>query len=137
MLAKIWNYNAWIGCTDPEMLKSYFDNALRASGFTILSELEHYFTPQGYTKLYLLCESHFAIHTFPEEEKTYIELSSCNEDMFKRCVEYMKECPNTDRAEIVAECKRVKKAIANTQSEKLKRDYSKHLRRLQKRLEGV
>ena len=25
-------------------------------------------------------ESHFAIHTFPEENKTYIELSSCNEE---------------------------------------------------------
>lgn len=92
MLAKIWNYNTWIACTDAEKLKRYFGNALRESGFTILQEVEHYFEPQGYTKLYLLCESHFAIHTFPEEGKTYIELSSCNEAMFRRCVEYMDAC---------------------------------------------
>jgi S-adenosylmethionine decarboxylase len=30
-----------------------------------------------------LAESHLAIHTFPEEGKTYIELSSCNERMQK------------------------------------------------------
>ena len=29
------------------------------------------------TALFLLSESHFAIHTFPEENTTYIELSSC------------------------------------------------------------
>ena len=39
--------------------------------------MEHYFTPYGYTALFLLAESHFALHTFPEENKTYIELSSC------------------------------------------------------------
>lgn len=27
--------------------------------------------------LWLLAESHFAIHTFPEENKMYIEISSC------------------------------------------------------------
>ena len=38
------------------------------------------------------------------------------------------------REETVAECKRVKQAIAKTTSEKLKRDYSKYLRKLQKSL---
>jgi S-adenosylmethionine/arginine decarboxylase-like enzyme len=38
--------------------------------------------PQGYTCLYLLAESHFAIHTWPEEQTTYVELSSCNRDFF-------------------------------------------------------
>ena len=35
-----------------------------------------------YTSLYLLGESHFAIHTFPEENSTYIELVSCVKDKF-------------------------------------------------------
>ena len=38
------------------------------------------------------------------------------------------------RDETVAECKRVKQAIAKTTSEKLKRDYSKYLKKLQKSL---
>lgn len=87
MKAKIWNLNDWIAECDPQALTSTFDKMLREAGFTILNEVEYYFTPQGYTKLYLLCESHFAIHTFPEESKTYIELSSCNKAMQKKFVE--------------------------------------------------
>ena len=42
-----------------------------------------------------------------------------------------------NRTEIIAEIKRVKAAISKSKSDKLKRDYSKHLRKLQKQLEGA
>jgi len=87
MQAKIWNFNKWIPETDPDALRGVYDRRLQDAGFTVLQTLEHHFTPQGFTKLYLLCESHFAIHTFPEEGKTYIELSSCNPVMFDRFVQ--------------------------------------------------
>lgn len=87
MLAKIWNFNRWIEETDPAKLKSYFDKVVENAGFHVLDSIEHLFVPYGYTKLYLLAESHFAIHTFPEEGKTYIELSSCNKQMFDRFCE--------------------------------------------------
>lgn len=38
------------------------------------------------------------------------------------------------RKETVMECKRLKQAIRKTESEKLKKDYSKRLKRLQNRL---
>lgn len=44
--------------------------------------MEHHFEPQGYTAVWLLAESHCALHTFPEENKAYVELSSCNIDMY-------------------------------------------------------
>jgi S-adenosylmethionine/arginine decarboxylase-like enzyme len=47
-------------------------------------------------KLYLLGESHFAIHTFPEHGKSYIELSSCNENMYIKCVEVLKKILKID-----------------------------------------
>lgn len=90
MKARIWNFNGWTGDTDPEKLKTYYDGKLRESGFKILDIAEHFFTPFGYTCLFLLGESHFAIHTFPEEEKSYIEISSCNEKYFNRFVEMIK-----------------------------------------------
>lgn len=55
---------------------------LLGAGFTILNFVEHHFQPQGYTALWLLAESHCALHTFPEEERSYIELSSCNGDLY-------------------------------------------------------
>lgn len=86
MLAKIWNFRGWTAQTDERTLTDLCGPALRAAGFHVLGEIEHRFQPQGYTKLYLLGESHFAIHTFPECGQSYIELSSCNEAMFERCV---------------------------------------------------
>ncbi|MEN9444098.1 MAG: Croceibacter phage, partial [Bacteroidota bacterium] len=52
---------------------------LKLSGFTILNFVSHNFSPQGFTGIWLLAESHLAIHTFPESGASYIELSSCNE----------------------------------------------------------
>lgn len=83
MKAAIYNYRVWVEEVQPTVLKSSFDELLSESGFTILNFMEHFFEPQGYTAIWLLGESHFALHTFPEENKTYIELSSCNEDMYE------------------------------------------------------
>lgn len=81
MKAMIWNLRRWISETDTNALTAAFDRMVLDAGFTVLDTMEHHFQPQGFTKLYLLAESHLAIHTFPEEGKTYIELSSCNERM--------------------------------------------------------
>ena len=43
----------------------------------------HFFDPHGFTALFLLSESHFAIHTFPECSQTYLELSSCVDEPFQ------------------------------------------------------
>lgn len=77
MKAKIYNYQSWIEETDPRQLKAKFEILLNKSGFGVLQVTEQHFKPFGYTALFLLSESHFAIHTFPEENTTYIELSSC------------------------------------------------------------
>ena len=77
MEAKMNNLTVWLEETRPEVLKEFFEKVLNKSGFGVLNKTEHYFEPQGYTCLWLLSESHLAIHTFPEAGKTYVELSSC------------------------------------------------------------
>jgi len=81
MKAAIWNNKDWIAETDPERLRVKFERLLIEAGFTLLTFSDHYFEPFGYSALWLLAESHFAVHTFPEENTTYWELSSCNEKM--------------------------------------------------------
>ena len=81
--ARIFNHQLWIYTTDPQQLKENYTSYLQKSGFTILQFNEHYFEQQGYTCFWLLAESHLAIHTFPENNKSYIELSSCNEEKMK------------------------------------------------------
>ncbi len=73
----MYNYSSWIEETNPTILFDLFMQNLKNAGFGVENVIEKHFLPQGYTALFLLSESHFAIHTFPEENQTYIELSSC------------------------------------------------------------
>ena len=83
MKAEIYNVSGWINSVEELVIKKYFDELLEKSGFTIINYQYHKFKPVGYTGLWLLSESHFAVHTFPEESKAYIELSSCNYEFYE------------------------------------------------------
>ncbi len=82
MKAQIYNYSIWLEETNPAVLKETLTDALAAAGFNVLEITEHHFTPHGYTALWLLSESHLAVHTFPEHNSTYLELSSCIDKPF-------------------------------------------------------
>lgn len=77
MKAKMNNIRFWTSSTDERYLNTIATDTLIKSGFDIRNHCEEHFQPYGYTSLFLLSESHFAIHTFPEEGRTYCELSSC------------------------------------------------------------
>ncbi|MEM9821670.1 MAG: S-adenosylmethionine decarboxylase [Bacteroidota bacterium] len=79
MKAAIYNFQCWLKETDPQCLEQALGTLLDAAGFVTLNQTDHHFQPQGYTGVWLLSESHLAIHTFPEDGKTYLELSSCNQ----------------------------------------------------------
>lgn len=78
MKAKIYNLKAWVTETDPDKLKEMLTNLLKTSDFTVLGFNDYHFKPYGYSALWLISESHLEVHTWPEEHKSYIELSSCN-----------------------------------------------------------
>ena len=79
--AVVFNFQKWISETKPEILKKTLTNLLDISGYTVLNHIEHTFPNGGYTCLWLLSESHLAVHTFIAESKSYIELSGCNKEM--------------------------------------------------------
>jgi len=81
----------WINITHPDEIKETFEVALKISGFDVLGFIEHHFKPFGYTALYLLSESHFALHTFPENGNTYIDLSSCVEKQYNNFISILEE----------------------------------------------
>lgn len=87
MKAVMYNYNCWIDYVDEKMLGEKLEKMLVESGFNIISKTEHYFPIQGYTCLWLLSESHLAVHSFPEENKIYIEITSCVKKYFDTFVE--------------------------------------------------
>ena len=91
MKAEIFNYHGWIQETLPEQVKGLMENLLTSAGFTVLDKVEHLFQPNGFTAVWILAESHLAVHSFPEENKTYIEISSCNRQKNEAFVEELKK----------------------------------------------
>jgi S-adenosylmethionine decarboxylase len=79
--AVVYNFQKWISITDPADLKKEFNKLLNFSGYHVLNFMEYVFPNGGYTCLWLLSESHLAIHTFITDKKTYIELTGCNKTM--------------------------------------------------------
>ncbi len=75
---EITNNRGWLTLIDYDELVTLFNKLLSEADFEVLGFMEHHFYPQGYTAIWLLGESHLAVHTFDEDNKTYWELSSCN-----------------------------------------------------------
>jgi S-adenosylmethionine decarboxylase len=93
MRATMFNVSLWVDETKPDVLKETYGAMLVKSGFQVEDFAEKYFKPYGYTALWLLSESHLAIHTFPEENTTYIELSSCVEKQYKSFMAHLARPP--------------------------------------------
>ena len=91
MKAIMYNDHGWIKQTDEMYLRETFNKILKEAGFHIEEQIHRSFKPFGYTGLWLLSESHFAIHTFPEEGKSYIEMSSCIREPFEQYRKAMKK----------------------------------------------
>lgn len=46
--------------------------------FTVLQKSNYKFSPQGETVVFVLSESHFALHTYPERKYLSIDIYICN-----------------------------------------------------------
>ena len=54
-------------------------NICHENDFQILQEVEHQFSPQGCSILFLLSESHLSIHTFPEKNHMSFDIYTCRQ----------------------------------------------------------
>jgi len=48
------------------------------TNFTVVSKAGHQFHPQGRTIVYILSESHFTVHTYPEHQYITLDIYICN-----------------------------------------------------------
>ena len=61
-----------------DKLEAACEKIVSFSGLQIMGRAFHQFAPQGATGLFLLAESHLAIHTWPEFASVAIDLYVCN-----------------------------------------------------------
>lgn len=70
---------------DPEAIENVkgmlraMDDAVRASGATILGQSSYVFQPNGVTAVYLLSESHASLHTYPEHRACFVDIFTCGD----------------------------------------------------------
>jgi S-adenosylmethionine decarboxylase len=75
---------SYVGCDlhaigNLDGLMHAMDDAVRASGATILDQTPYIFPPNGLTVVYLLSESHASLHTYPEHGCCFVDLFTCGD----------------------------------------------------------
>ena len=75
---------SYVGCGDKplnniEGLRAAMQNAVKASGATMLNNVDHVFDSNGYTAAIILSESHASIHTYPEFNSCFVDLFTCGD----------------------------------------------------------
>jgi S-adenosylmethionine decarboxylase len=76
---------------DEQLLMDYLRQAAKSAQMTILGEESHKFSPQGFTGLLLLSESHISIHTYPERGYAAIDVFTCGGGMTQNAIAFLKE----------------------------------------------
>lgn len=61
-----------------DVIQHILRQATEIAEISIISSLDHHFTPHGYTTTLLLEESHLSLHTWPEYCYASVDLYSCN-----------------------------------------------------------
>lgn len=65
--------------SDIQGLIGAMNEAVEATGATILNCTPHVFPPDGLTIVYLLSESHASLHTYPEFGACFVDLFTCGD----------------------------------------------------------
>ena len=60
-----------------ESLEQLADKLVKNLNLTVVKSVFHSFKPQRKTLVYILSESHLAIHTWPEHKLVHVDLVSC------------------------------------------------------------
>ena len=82
-------------------IREVVDSICEEHSFPILGKLEHQFTPQGCSLVYLLSESHISVHTFPEKNYIAMDIYTCreypNNDVYEKIYNHLANVFDADR----------------------------------------
>ena len=66
---------------DVNGMEKLFVEAARNSGATVLESSFHAFQPQGVSGIVVICESHFAVHAWPEHDYAAVDIFTCGDQI--------------------------------------------------------
>ena len=77
---------------DMAKIEKILTEAARRTGSMPLEVVSHKFSPQGFSAVILLAESHIALHYWPEEEYLAVDIFTCGKRTDpQKGLEYLKE----------------------------------------------
>lgn len=65
---------------DTEAFDLDYTEVLRGLGFSVIERLKKQFELNAVTDVYILAESHFIVHTYPERNLVHYNLFSCKDE---------------------------------------------------------
>lgn len=68
----------WVARADH--LENIMNRIAERCGFHVVARAFHQFEPHGATGVLVLSESHFSAHTYPEDNKVYLDIFCCSID---------------------------------------------------------
>lgn len=90
---------------DVNTLRQVMEQAVVASGATLLKSAEYIFEPDGITAVYLLSESHASIHTYPEHNACFVDLftcgNKCSSEKFNAVLQSYLKPQRVDKEEVI------------------------------------
>ena len=76
------------------------ESVLKSTPLDIVDRRFKQFEPTGVTGIYLLSESHFSVHTWPEHNYAGLDLFSCISLDHDSLTALIKDCWDTERVEL-------------------------------------
>lgn len=96
----------FFGC-DPETIefvdatREIFRRAARESRATVVGELFHQFEPVGVSGVLHIAESHFSVHTWPEERFVGVDVFTCGDMDAEVAIDVLKQGFGAERVEVM------------------------------------
>ncbi len=69
---------------DPDCVQKALLVAVEAGRFALFQTVVHRFEPQGVTAVAVVGESHIALHSWPEEQRLFVDVVSCGDPALVR-----------------------------------------------------
>lgn len=80
--AKVHLFNAWLSgdFSDSVLIwHKFLETINKLPDVTVLATLKHDFPGGGLSGVAIIGESHIAVHTWPEEDKAWVEIATCGD----------------------------------------------------------
>ncbi len=99
LIAECWDCNERI--YSPTAIREALEEAVKASGATLLRLIVHTFEPYGVSAVAIVSESHLFIHTWPEMRYIAVDVFTCGETFPERAFEVIRDYFEPRRLKVI------------------------------------